>query len=197
VKTRLADTIGSEPAARLARAFFDDTWSMLGQLPWVRRVVACTGPFELSCGSSQDQIWPQGEGDLGARIERVLRRALRTAPVALAIGADTPGLPVRLLEGARQALREHDAVLGPADDGGFYLLGLRRCPQQLLRALPWSAPDTFDKTLSRLSAQGLQPAVLDSWFDVDRPADLHRLRRLIEAGEITAPCTRLAMAELP
>jgi glycosyltransferase A (GT-A) superfamily protein (DUF2064 family) len=170
---------------------------MLERLPWVRRVVACSDPsIELDDAAGSREVWPQGEGDLGMRIERVLQRALRTAPFAIAIGADTPGLPAHLLEGARLALHEREAVLGPAEDGGFYLLGLRRCPDQLLHDLPWSAPDTFATTRSRLCARSLEPAVLEPWFDVDRPADLRRLRHLIEAGQITAPCTRLALAEI-
>ena len=197
VKTRLAQTLGADAAARLAQAFFDDTWSMLERLPWVRRVVACSDEsLELGRASGRDEVWPQGGGDLGMRVERVLQRALRTAPFAIAIGADTPGLPGHLLEGARRALHEREAVIGPAEDGGFYLLGLRRCPDQLLHGLPWSAPDTFATTRSRLCARDLPPTVLEPWFDVDRPADLSRLRQLIAAGQITAPCTRSALAEL-
>jgi glycosyltransferase A (GT-A) superfamily protein (DUF2064 family) len=126
----------------------------------------------------------------------VLRRALSLAPFVIAIGIDTPGLPHTFLEQAREALRDADAVLGPAEDGGFYLLGLRRCPSGLLQDLPWSAENTFSQALARLKASGLSVVLLDRWFDVDRPADLIRLRQLLERGHIDAPETLRALQAL-
>lgn len=131
----------------------------------------------------------QGTGDLGERIERVLRTALRLAPYAIAIGADSPALPTRLLEAARAGLERSEAVIGPAEDGGFYLIGLRACPEGLLRGLSWSASDTFARTLERLREHGLRVEVLERWFDVDRAEDLERLRELLRRGEIHAPRT--------
>lgn len=72
------------------------------------------------------EIWLQGEGDLGARLERILSCALKSSLFAIAIGGDTPGLPSDLFEQARAALHVADAVIGPSEDGGFYLLGMRR-----------------------------------------------------------------------
>jgi len=83
--------------------------------------------------------------------------------------------------------------VGPCEDGGFYLLGLRRCPPGLLRELPWSAPHTFMQTLSRLRERGLTTTVIAPWFDVDRPADLACLRALIARGELHAPATARAL----
>ena len=135
------------------------------------------------------EVWPQGEGDLGARLERILRRALKESAHAVAIGTDSPGLPLALLEEARSALEAHDAVVGPADDGGFYLLGLNRCPEGLLAGLPWSAENTRARTLSRLEERGLTVQLLAPWFDVDVAADLERLRSLLAEGAIRAPAT--------
>lgn len=76
---------------------------------------------------------PQGEGDLGSRLENALRRALAGGkPAAIVIGTDSPDLPAELLDAARAALKDADAVLGPSADGGFYLIGLRSCPEGLL-----------------------------------------------------------------
>src|SRR5438067_1122711 len=83
-----------------------------------------------------------------------------------------PALPGRLLESARMALRTADVAIGPAEDGGFYLLALRRCPEGLLRDLPWSSVDTLHATLKRLRVLGLRTTLLDPWFDVDRVEDL-------------------------
>lgn len=195
VKTRLE--LGGARTALLARAFFLDTWAMVRSLPWARPILAATEGGAEDFGLPADtEVWLQGDGDLGERLERVLARALRGHPFALALGADTPGLPRRLLEYARSALASGEAVLGPCEDGGFYLLGLRRCPPGLLRDLPWSATETFIQTLGRLCEWGMAVSVLEPWFDVDRPPDLQRLRRSIERGEISAPETAAALTSM-
>jgi len=197
VKTRLAAAIGEAQAAALARAFFEDTWSKATSLRWARAVLATTDPGASEwVGVECAPVWPQGKGDLGDRLERVLRRALQETPAALAIGTDTPGLPPLLLSQAREALRSADAVVGPCEDGGFYLLGLRRCPEGLLRDLPWSAPETFRRTLARLRERGLSTAVIAPWFDVDRPEDLELLRVLIASGELHAPRSARTLGDL-
>ena len=203
VKTRLA--LAPPEAARLARAFLDDTIESVRALPWAKGALATTAPFDCAL-----PVLLQGEGDLGARIERVLRAALSgqwgsatglphhrpQSPCALAIGADAPALPARLLEAARDALDHADAVLGPAEDGGFYLLGLKRCPEGLLADLPWSAPDTCARTEARLRERGFRVELIAPWFDVDLPADLDRLRREIERGAIVAPRTAQVLRKL-
>jgi rSAM/selenodomain-associated transferase 1 len=190
VKTRLAATIGAEAAARLARAFFLDTIELAQRLSSARVVVALSGEDTMFPEiHGRFEVWSQGDGDLGARMERILRRALEESPRALAIGTDSPGLPLTLLENALKSLGSHDAVMGPADDGGFYLLGLTACPEGLLASLPWSADDTRARTLSRLHERGLSVELLDPWFDVDVEADLDRLRSLLAAGTIHAPKT--------
>jgi hypothetical protein len=113
------------------------------------------------------------------------------------VGTDLPGLPRTLLDSARQALSATDAVLGPADDGGFYLVGLRACPLGLLTDLPWSTPDTFARTLKRLQSRGFQTTVIPSWFDVDELKDLDRLRGMLERGELHAPATARALGIQP
>lgn len=216
VKTRL----GLPPllAARLAQAFLDDTLSAMAALPWATVALASTAPATAAV-----PVLLQGEGDLGARIERVLRAALalgaagaparlssspelawdpnhspamRRPAAVIAIGADAPALPARLLESARTALHKYDAVLGPADDGGFYLLALRACPPGLLDGLPWSAPQTCARTLLRLRERGYRTALLEPWFDVDRPEDLTRLEALLRAGTLSAPRTKAVLAEV-
>jgi rSAM/selenodomain-associated transferase 1 len=189
-KTRLAATIGEVSAAELARAFLQDTFALVSSLTWARTVIATTDGTPEDLGlPGRPSIWFQGDGDLGERLERILRRALAEADVAIAIGADTPGLPERLLVEAARALANADAVLGPSEDGGFYLLGLKECPEGLLAGLPWSERTTSAATLSRLLGRGLAATTLEPWFDVDRPEDLERLRSSIDRGATHAPAT--------
>lgn len=198
VKTRLIPMVGARTAAKLAEAFFLDTWSAVQQITWAKPVIASTDPQAVANIGRDADVWPQGEGDLGDRIERILRRALARAPLAIALGADTPGLPPRLIEKARIMLVGlADAVLGPSADGGFYLLGMRKCPPGILAGLPWSREHTFVSTLSRLRNAGLKVRVLEPWFDVDRPEDLLKLARLLTDGMVAAPRTASVLRKLP
>jgi uncharacterized protein len=197
VKTRLIPAVGAEGAAALAQAFFRDTWRCVESLNWAVPILASTesSSHEVSPGP-WTPVWLQGSGDLGARIERILRKALAQRPSAIAIGADSPGIPSRFLDHAHDALRSADAVLGPCDDGGFYLLGVRECPPGLLAGIPWSQSNTFDCTLKRLSELGLKTTVLDKWYDIDRPEDLERLEAQLSSGAVLAPSTAKVLAEL-
>lgn len=195
-KTRLAPAVGPEGAATLARAFLGDVWANVARLPWARPVLASAGPWPEGLLPEPLEVWPQGEGDLGARMERVLRRGLREAPYALALGGDSPGLPLAYLEAARAALAEADAVFGPSEDGGFYLLALRRLPEGALAGLPWSQADTLEATEARLASLGLRVARVASFFDVDVPEDLARLEAELASGRLQAPATARALALL-
>lgn len=198
VKTRLAARIGDVRAAGLARAFLADTWNMVSNANWAKAVLATTDGSACDFGLPGNlEIWPQGEGDLGVRLERVMRRGLRDADMVIAIGADSPGLPERILVQARNELRTADAVLGPADDGGFYLLGLRRCPERLFHELPWSQTTTLAATQARLAQNEMSVAFLEPWFDVDEPSDLDRLRDAVECGTLHAPVTGRFLATVP
>lgn len=190
VKTRLAAELGETRAAELAAAFLRDTWSFVTGVPWAEAVLATSEPHAREwVFLPNERVEPQGDGTLGERIERVLRRALAAAPFAIALGADTPGLPPSFLALARARLEVSRAVIGPCDDGGFYLLGLCGCPEGLLEGVPWSSAETYAATLERLRAFGLEPALLPTWFDVDTPADLERLRELLASGRANAPHT--------
>ena len=176
-KTRLAEGIGPQAAAALARAFFQDTWAAVSSRTWAGPLLATTDPEAPEWRELRvRRAWPQGDGDLGDRLERTLGRALEAAPAALVVGTDSPGLPGDLLDDARRALETADAVLGPSDDGGFYLLGLRRMADGLLQGLPWSSAETFERTKERLLERGLSVHVLPRFFDVDLPGDLEPLR---------------------
>jgi rSAM/selenodomain-associated transferase 1 len=195
-KTRLAPAVGLEGAAELARAFLADVWAGVRRLPWARPVLASAGPWPEGLLPAPVEVWFQGEGDLGARMERVLRRGLEEASCVMALGGDSPGLPLAYLEAARTALASADAVFGPSEDGGFYLLALRRLPEGALAGLPWSQPETLAATEARLVSLGLRVARVEAFFDVDVPEDLARLEAELASGRLRAPATSEALAAL-
>lgn len=118
-KTRLIPRLGNSGAAELATAFLEDTWAVVSALPWAKPVLASTEEGLPECLPGPVEIWLQGKGDLGTRLENIFRRALGDQSYAIALGADSPGLPAKFLEQARDALSQVDAVIGPCEDGGF------------------------------------------------------------------------------
>jgi uncharacterized protein len=188
VKTRLVPAIGAPGAARLASALLEDTLEALLAAGRAAPVLAVDDA--LAFRGRGLPLEEQGTGDLGQRLERVLGRGLNRARAVVAVGSDTPGFPAELLKECFTALERADAVLAPAEDGGFILLGLRRCPPGLLRGLPWSGPDTFLATEARLRARGLSVERAGRFFDVDGPADLARLRVELSEGTLQARHTQ-------
>jgi rSAM/selenodomain-associated transferase 1 len=177
VKTRLIPVLGAVGAAQLAGAMLLDTWRTVASCPGVHPILATTRRGDLPMHVAPDDIWLQGEGDLGSRIERILTRGLLHAPAAIALGADSPALNASHIAAALEALRTHDAVVGPSIDGGFYLLALGRCPAGLFTALPWSEPGTLQALRQRLDEQAFTVADIETLLDVDTPEDLALLER--------------------
>ena len=131
--------------------------------------------------------------DLGERMRSVLGALLRAGhPAAIALGTDTPTLPRALLQRAVDlaASGDVDVVLGPSEDGGYYLIGVRDDYPTLFEGVPWSTPAVLDVTLRRADDAGLRSALLPTWFDVDTPDDLARLRAALIDTPHVAPATR-------
>lgn len=121
------------------------------------------------------ECWPQGDGDLGQRLARATDRAFtRGADGVILLGADSPTLPAHVLSDAAASLVRHDAVLGPTDDGGYYLLALRRRQPALFERIDWGGAQVADQTRQRATAAGLDLHELPSWYDLDRFDDLIR-----------------------
>lgn len=173
VKTRLTPPYTPEQAALLAEAALTDTLDTAVAARAVRRrtlaLAGRPGPW-LPPGFA---VVPQRGDGLDERIAAAFDDARHPAdprPLVL-IGMDTPQLTPALLDGAARALAGRDAVIGPASDGGFWLLGLRRPDAALLRGVPMSRPDTGHLQLGRLRAAGLTVAVLPELTDVDTAED--------------------------
>lgn len=185
VKTRLAAATSSAWAARAAEAFLRDT---LGRMVNVRaeRFLAYSPPgaadYFQSLASDRYQSLPQGEGDLGQRLRRFFadRLALGFQRIVV-IGTDSPTLPPANVERAFEKLASADVVLGPASDGGYYLVGLARQMPDIFEGVTWGSAKVLDQTVARLPRDGCRLALLQPWYDVDSPDDWQTLRGHIMA----------------
>ena len=122
------------------------------------------------------RLLAQGSGDLGARMARAFAAAEQEGfRRAVLVGADCPALSVAILQGAFTALADHDLVLGPAADGGYYLLGLSRPAPEIFQAQPWGENSLLRSTLASAARLGLATQLLEELADVDRPEDLQHL----------------------
>jgi rSAM/selenodomain-associated transferase 1 len=182
VKTRLCPPLSPEEAAELYRCFLLDKIQQVRSLDNASPVIAYTPTdsghlFEgLAPGFS---LLPQRGVDLGARLASSLDHLLALGNGgALAIDSDTPTLPVPLLQSAVDLLagQQVDVVVGPSEDGGYYLIGLRASQPELFAEMPWSTSGVLRETTARARARGLRLAELPPWYDVDTPGDLERLR---------------------
>lgn len=176
VKTRLAAGIGADAALSVYRRLAEHTVAeALGAGAAVRAHVTPDGAAaQVAAWLGEGPLYlPQGEGDLGARMERAFAEAFAAGhgPVAI-VGSDLPGLSADLLRRALALLEHHDAVVGPAADGGYYLLALRGACPALFRGVPWSTERVLPVTLERLREAGLGTAVLEELRDVDEAEDL-------------------------
>lgn len=179
-KTRLAPALGAAGAARLAerlleRAVVAACAAELGEVQ-----LCCTPDtghpaFQRLAHAHGVALLDQGEGDLGARMDAALAGALQDHDRALLIGTDAFGLDAAYLRLAAAALDDHDAVFGPALDGGYTLVGLRRAAAGLFDGIAWSTPQVMRQTRQRLASLGLTHAELPALADVDEPADLRHV----------------------
>ena len=170
-KTRLIPALGADGAAALHRRLPERSVAAMraSRLPFELRVTGGKpAAFHAWLGTDITCV-DQGEGDLGAR----LTRASAETPVIL-LGADTPDLSAAHLAAAADVLARSDAVIGPAEDGGYWLLGLARPMPLLFTAMAWSTDTVCSTTLARLAAAGVAPAILETLSDCDRPEDLAR-----------------------
>ena len=199
VKTRLAASIGAEPAAELAWALLRDTCSLaraaadaLGARLELHHAPSDPGPElrELAAAFGCELV-AQGPGSLGERLAAGLRP---DHSARIALGSDAPDLPRDLLDQAFLALEEpRTAIAAPAPDGGYVLLGLADGASASALADPairWSSATTLSDTCSALLRTGSEVARLGGWSDVDELADLEALEERLRSDEGSAPATR-------
>jgi len=180
VKTRLIPALGVAGAARLAERMLAHTLDAALTAD-IGAVELCAEPpfgnpawrgFDLPTGI---ETTAQGEGDLGARMARAAQRTLERHENVLLIGTDCPALDAQALRDAALMLATHQAVMHPARDGGYVLLGLSVFHPALFDDMPWSTAQVAALTRERLAALGWRTAIGRTLADVDEPADLAHL----------------------
>ncbi|MFI7611706.1 TIGR04282 family arsenosugar biosynthesis glycosyltransferase [Nonomuraea terrae] len=194
VKTRLVPPLTPGEAAALAGAALEDTLRTVARVPAARRVLALDGApgAWLPAGFT---VLPQRGRGLDERLAAAFEDAHRSLPVpTVLIGMDTPQVTRGLLADALSLLTGHDAVFGPANDGGFWLLGLRVPDRALLLGVPMSEPTTGEIQLRRLREMGMRVALLPCLTDVDTIADAIEVAALIPGSRYAAALDAIGAA---
>ncbi len=203
VKTRLVPPLDPPLAAELYRCFLLDRLEQIATLDGIRRVVAYA-PHEAAdvfaaLAPGFERI-PQTGDDLSARLVDCFARLFADdLDGVIVMDSDSPTLPLGLVRDAVRRMGEPmvDVVLGPTEDGGYYLLGLRAPHPELFTGMPWSTAGVCAETLARAHATGLTTASLATWYDVDTGADLARLRAELQRGGAPRHTHRFLTETLP
>jgi rSAM/selenodomain-associated transferase 1 len=197
VKTRLASVLGADGAARVAEAMLADTLAGIAEAdaePWV-----CFAPADartrMARRAPRCRLIAQVDGDLGDRLAACFAALLGGgAEQVVIVGADTPQVAGATYQAAFTLLDQVDVVLGPAEDGGYYLVGAKAALPELFVGVPMGTADVLEVTIQRAIRRRLQIGTVPTLRDLDRLEDL---RAALAAGELDAsPRTRLVVADL-
>lgn len=196
-KTRLARAIGSEETVRLYRAFLTDLAHTFARreynLHWAYSPAWVDyQAFITTLAPSLTEYttcFPQQGTDLGARLRHAFQWTReRGFGRTIVIGSDSPHMQREIIARAEIALDEADVVLGPADDGGYYLIAMRQ-PYEVFSGIPMSTSVVTRMTIEMAQRQGLTVQLIESLFDVDELPDLLRLEQVLRADRSLAPAT--------
>ena len=183
VKSRLTPALTPDQAAAVHAACARATWHRLGQADFAEPVLV-HAPDDSGGGwhavlddGDRAQRWGQGDGDLGERLARAFDRAFDEGFArAVAVGCDSPMIPATRVQEGFARLADTDVVIGPTEDGGYYLIGLSgRAGLAAFRNVDWGTDRVAMQTRARVQDAGLRLAELPIGYDVDRPADLVRM----------------------
>lgn len=195
VKTRMMPFLSPEGCAELYRCMLLDTVCRVGQLPVTTVIFYAGDSGFFKENFPAVEIYPQQGGELGERLEHafgLLAELGYTKRVVM--GTDSPDLPRGYLEEAFRLLDAADTVFGPAEDGGYYLIGLKGESAGIFRDISWSTPAVLCQSLERVRLAGRSSVLLPRWYDVDSSSDLFRPG--LADPENGAPLTRRFLAEL-
>jgi rSAM/selenodomain-associated transferase 1 len=180
VNTRLTPPLPPVEAAALAQCFLEDRLAEMSRIQGADLAIAyapsTAGAVFALHTRRRFRLFPQHSGDLGARMQAIFTEQIAAGYHHVCIiGTDSPDLPHSIvLESFRLlAATATDVVLGPAIDGGYYLIGMRRPLPLLFTDIPWGTADVLPITLARVQNAGLRIATLPEWHDLDTIEDLH------------------------
>ncbi len=195
VKTRLTPALSPQQAAGVAAACLQDTMDAVRSTAVAQRVLVLEGSA-VDLDVAGFVVQPQASGGLDVRLAQAFRSAYDASPLpVLLIGMDTPQVTPALLTAAvEQLLAGPGAVLGLAEDGGWWAMGLHQPQDDLLVGVPMSSPDTGVRQRERLATAGLAVEELPVLRDVDRIADLMAVAGLAPSGRVAALVAGLAAA---
>ena len=202
-KTRLSPPLSGQQAMELYRCLLLDSLELMKRVEGVQPIIAYLPPeaesfFRRFAPPGFDFV-PQVGADLGERLDNVLAHCLQKGyRQAVVMDSDSPTLPVTYLSQAFQKLDDPtvDVVLGPCDDGGYYLIGLKSPCSALFREIVMSTSTVVTETLERAQEQGLRVVCLPRWYDVDTYEDLERLiEELLSQPDHLAQHTRTFLSD--
>lgn len=193
VKTRLSSKIGQDRAAALYKAFLKDTYALTHFIPVHFRILAYESfggiPQYLYSTFPHFVFYPQHGIDPGSRIQDAAVYAKHMgAKRIVMIGVDSPTLPSELISESFERLKQNDFVLGPAQSGGFYLLGMADFDTSLFQDVDWNADHVSDQIKSNIEKTGRPYYLLCDWHDIDRIEDLNQFR----SGSFSSQAVRTA-----
>jgi len=180
VKTRLSGCLSPRQCLKLYKGLLKETVVLARSAGCGQKIIAYDSggqnPEFLKKIAGDFKFHRQKGRGLGERMFNAFKSALADQAKAVIIGSDSPGLPVSRIRRAFELLDENDLVLGPANDGGYYLIGLKKPCQKIFTGIEWSSRSVFKKTLVRAGKLKKKTAVLDFWHDIDTPQDLKYLK---------------------
>jgi uncharacterized protein len=182
VKTRLLPALSPGAAARLSQALIEDTITLASRVAQVHVAVAVSPPGAVETWGRrlphEPVLLPVEGPDIGACLAAATGHLFSIGfSRVIALSSDSPTLPVSALERAVALLRDADVVIGPCEDGGYYLVGLRAPCPGLFSDIDWGSERVSAQTRERADTLGRSTAWLHPWYDVDTPDDLERLSR--------------------
>lgn len=200
VKTRLLSDFDEHAVVGLYRCLMEDTLDLAASISEARVALMCPagdrGALAAWLGEGLDIVEQPGAGLADALEATLALCESRRARCVIAFNVDSPHLPPPVLEAAFAALGDHDLVLGPTEDGGYYLVGAKRRHPGLFDRSPLGTAHALDALLARATERRLSVAMTDPWYDVDVAADLARLARDLVQDARVASRTRAYLAAL-
>ncbi len=180
-KTRLCPPLEPAEAAVVYEALLLDTIELCSDLDGIHLAVAVTPPSAVgyfeSITPSGATLIPVDCPDIGHCLQQVIGQLLESGyDKVLALNSDGPSLPAAYIYQAVYNLNHHEMVLGPGEDGGYYLIGLKRLHKDLFIEIDWSTPRVLPQTISKIEMLGLDSVMLPYWYDIDTWDDLLRLK---------------------